>query len=58
MTEFFVGEKEKWTNTGTNLSNMWLILCYTVQLVMPDVCTKFQDPKSSGFRETFDRQKS
>ena len=23
------------------ISNMWLILSYTVQLVIPDVCTKF-----------------
>ena len=37
---------------------MWLILCYTVQLVIPDVCTKFQNPKSSSFREIFDGKKS
>ena len=31
------------------ISHMWLILEYTVQRVIPDVCTKFQNPKSSGF---------
>ena len=25
------------------ISNMWLILLYTVQPVIPDVCTKFQN---------------
>ena len=28
--------------------NMWLILCYTVQLFITKLCTKFQDPKSSS----------
>ena len=27
------------------ISNMWLILLYTEQLVIPDVCTKFQKPR-------------
>ena len=36
----FVREKEKWTNKGTDKP---------VQLVIPDVCTKFQNPKSSSF---------
>ena len=36
---------------------MRLILSYTVQLVIPNVCTKFQNPKSSSFREIFDRKK-
>ena len=35
------------------ISNMWLILLYTVQLVIPDICTKFQNPKSSRFCEIF-----
>ena len=39
------------------LSNMWLILCYTLQLVIPDVCTKYQNPKSSSFREMSDGKK-
>ena len=39
------------------ISDMWLILCYTVQLVIHNVCTKFQNPKSSSFREIFDRKK-
>ena len=27
------------------ISNMWLILLYTVQPVIPDVCTKFHNPR-------------
>ena len=46
VTENFVREKEKWTN---KISNMLLILDYTVQLVIPNVCIKFQNPKSSSF---------
>ena len=30
------------------ISNIWLILLYTVQPVIPDVCTKFQNPSSSS----------
>ena len=30
------------------ISHMWLILLYTVQPVIPDVCTKFQNPRSSS----------
>ena len=36
----------------------YMILCYTVQLVIPDVCTKYQNPKSSTFREISDGKKS
>ena len=37
------------------ISHMWLILLYTVQPVIPDVCTKFQNPRSSCSREIFDK---
>ena len=47
VTENIVRDKEKWTNKGTD-KNMWLILLYTVQPVIPDVCTKFQNPRSSS----------
>ena len=30
------------------ISDMWLILLYTVQLVIPYVCTKFRNPRSSS----------
>ena len=30
------------------ISHMWLILLYTVQPVIPHVCTKFQNPRSSS----------
>ena len=36
------------------ISPMWLILYYTVQAIIPDVCTKFQNPRSSSSREIFD----
>ena len=35
-------------------SHMWLILLYTVQPVMHDVCIKFQNPRSSSSCEIFD----
>ena len=30
------------------ISPMWLILSYTVQPVIPNVCTEFQNPRSSS----------
>ena len=47
VTENFVREKENGQIKGL-ISNMWLILCYTVQLVITKLCTKFQDPRSSS----------
>ena len=47
VTEIFVGEKEN-GQIQELISNMWLILCYTVQLVIPNICTKFHNPKSSS----------
>ena len=38
---------------GTD-TNMWLIFLYTVQLVISDVCTKFQNSRSSSSGEIFD----
>ena len=48
-----VGKKEKRTSKGL-ISHMWLILLYTVQPVIPDVCTGFQNPRSSSSGEIFD----
>ena len=36
------------------ISHMWLILLYTVQPVIPDVCYKFQNARSSSSCEIFD----
>ena len=47
VTENFVRKKNE--QIKGLISHMWLILEYTVQLVIPDVCTKFQNPKSSSF---------
>ena len=38
---------------GTD-NNMWLIFLYTVKLVISDVCTKFQNSRSSSSGEIFD----
>ena len=35
------------------ISHMWLILLYTAQHVILDVCTKFQNPRSSSSGEIF-----
>ena len=56
MTEIFL-ERKKNGQIQELISDMWLILCSAVQLVIPNVCTKFQNPKSSSFREIFDRKK-
>ena len=41
MCGIFIGEKEKWTNK--DMMNMrMMILSNTVQLVVSNVCTKFQ----------------
>ena len=43
VTKSFIGEREKWTNKGNDKSTM-LILFYTIQQVIPNICTKFQNP--------------
>ena len=45
--EKIVGEKEKRTNKVTDKPYVADSL-YTVQPVIPDVCTKFQNPRSSS----------
>ena len=46
VTEDFVRKKNG--QIKGLISNMWLILCYTVQLVITKLCTKIQDPRSSS----------
>ena len=41
-------ERKKKGQIKELISHMWLILSYTVQPVIPDVCTKFQNPRSSS----------
>ena len=36
------------------ISNSKLILFYTIQQVIPNICTKFQNPRRSSSREIFD----
>ena len=47
VTENLLGEKEKWTNKGNNNSST-LILFYPIQQVIPNICTKFQNPRHSS----------
>ena len=53
MMETFIGKKRKWTKKCTDKQYLADFL-YTVQLVIPDACTKFQNPKSSSSCEIFD----
>ena len=46
VMESFIGENEKWTNKGNDNSSM-LILFHTIQQVIPNICTKFQNPRCS-----------
>ena len=48
MLQKFLLERKKNGQIKGLISNMWLILLYTVQLVIPGVCTKFQNPRSSS----------
>ena len=43
---FNLMERKKNGQIKRLISNMWLILLYTAQLVISDVCTKFQNPRS------------
>ena len=47
VTKSFIGEKAKWTNKAMICSSM-LILFYTLQKVMPNICIKFQNPRCSS----------
>ena len=49
----FTGEKEKWTNKKMVRSRR-LILSYTMQQVILNICTKFQNPRCSCSWEIFD----
>ena len=53
VTKSFIGEKEKWTNKVNDKSSM-LILFYTIQRVIPNICTKFQNHRHSSSWEIFD----
>ena len=48
MMENFIGNKKKEEKIKGLISHMLLILSYTIQLVIPDDCTKFQNPRHSG----------
>ena len=53
VAENFVGEKEEIKGW---ISIVWLVLCYTVKLVIPHLCTKFHNPMSSSCCEIFDER--
>ena len=52
VTENLLGEKEKSTNKAMTSSSR-LILFYTIQQVIPNICTKFQNPRRSSSWEIF-----
>ena len=47
VTEISIGEKEKWTNKGTDKQYV-AVFCYTIQLITIKLCIKFQNFKSSS----------
>ena len=53
VTENLISEKEKWTNKGNDKQEE----AYTMQQVIPNICTKFQNPKFSSSWEIFDEKK-
>ena len=53
VTEISIGEKEKWTNKGTD-KKYEAVFCDKIQLITIKLCTKFQ--KSSCCWEIFDRK--
>ena len=55
VTEISIGEKEKWTNKGTD-KQFVAVFCYTIQLITIKLCTIFQNHKSSSCWEIFDRK--
>ena len=48
-------ERKKNAQIKGLISNMWLNFLYTVQLVISDVCTNFQNSRSSSSWEIFDK---
>ena len=54
---YFIEEKVKWTNKGTDMQYVAVFFCYTIQPITIKLCTKFQNPKSSSCWEIFDRKK-
>ena len=56
VTEISIGEKEKWTNKGTD-KHYVAVFCYTVQLITIKLCTKFQNPNPISCWEIFDGKK-
>ena len=59
MMENFIGKKEKWTIKGTDkqyvADSLLLIFCLCpAQLVISNLCTKFDYPKSSSCLQIFD----
>ena len=55
VAESFIGEKEKWTNKGTDMQYVDVFF-YIIQLITIKLYTKFQNPKSSSCLEIFDRK--
>ena len=52
----FPKEKREWQIKGM-ISRRRLILSYTIQQVIPNICTKFQNPRFSSSCKIFDEKK-
>ena len=55
VTEIFIGAKNG--QIMGMISRRTLILSYTIQQVIPNICTKFQNPRFSSSWEIFDEKK-
>ena len=55
MTTNFSGKKRNGQIKGM-VSMRMLILSYKIQVVIPNVCTKFQNPRCSSSQEIFDEK--
>ena len=56
-TKTFIGEKEKWTNKGNDKHEDANSVLHNNQ-VIPNVCTKFQNPRYSSSWEILDEKKN
>ena len=56
VTKIFIGKKNG--QIMGMISRRRLNLCYTIQQIIPNICTKFQNPRLSSSWEIFDEKKN
>ena len=62
VTEIFIGEKEKWTNNGNDQQEEAGSLLHnsirqSIQQIIPNIYTTFQNPRFSSSRDIFAKKK-